>query len=386
MRKNGVLRTVLILLIGIVIGGVLVVSNGHASLFDGWVDNGVGQAATTPESTPARTVVIGPTGIADMVDRVSPAVVNIEATVKVSDGSIDPFFNDPFFRDFFGDRFRIIPRSSYEKGIGTGCIISADGYVLTNQHVVENAVKIEVKVRGVSEAIPARIVGQDHQLDLAVLKLESNRKFATLQMGNSDRMRVGDWVIAIGNPYGLDHTVTVGVVSAKGRPMTIGDREYKNLIQTDAAINPGNSGGPLLSITGELIGINTAVNAQAQGIGFAIPINTAKEVLDQLIKEGKVLRPYIGVGLRDVDRQIGSQLGIPVSQGVMVAQVMPNTPAARAGLRVQDIIVKMDGKEIRNYQELKEVLDQKKVGDTLKLEVIRGQQRLTVTLTLDEKP
>lgn len=385
MLKSKGVKTAIILILGIVIGAVFTANSAEAPFWNSGLHPQPRQLAAQ-ENTVVRTPVIGPSGIADMVERVSPAVVNIEATVRVDNGYVDPFFDDPFFRDFFGDRFNVLPRSSYEKGIGTGFIISSDGYVVTNQHVVNNAVKIEIKVNGVEKPIPARIVGQDYELDLAVLKLESKGSFSTLKMGNSDTIRVGDWVIAIGNPYGLDHTVTVGVISAKGRPITIGDRQYRNLIQTDAAINPGNSGGPLLSTSGEVIGINTAVNAQAQGIGFAIPINTAKEVLDQLIEQGKVVRAYMGVGLKDLNQEIASQLGVPVGRGVLVAQVVPGGPAARAGLRVGDVIIKMDGWEVRNYDTLKTILNRKKAGQTLKLVIIRGNKQMEVPLVLGEKP
>lgn len=384
--RNGIFRTALILVLGVLIGAVFTVSSSASWLGDILNEDKTPVPSTPPASAITRNVVIGPTGLADIVDRVSPAVVNIEAMVKTDSGYIDPFFNDPFFREFFGDRFKVRPRSSYQTSLGTGCIISADGYVLTNQHVVHNAEKIEVQVSNVSKPIPASIVGQDYELDLAVLKLQSDKKFSTLKMGDSDSMRVGEWVIAIGNPYGLDHTVTVGVVSAKGRPITIEDRQYKNLIQTDAAINPGNSGGPLLSLNGEIIGINTAVSAQAQGIGFAIPINTAKQVMDQLISKGKVIRPYMGLNLREVTPELAQYLGLPVSKGVLVDRVMPDTPAERAGLQQGDIIIKMDGKEISNYSELKEILDRKKVGQELKLEVLRNNQRLPISMVLAEKP
>ncbi len=331
-----------------------------------------------------NTAVLGPVSIADMVEKASPAVVNIETTVVGKSFNGNDFFSDPFFRQFFGNDI-VIPRQNERHGIGTGFIISEEGYVITNQHVINEATKISVNLDG-DKKYPARVVGQDYDLDLAVLKIDVKEKLATLKMGDSDALRVGEWVVAIGNPYGLDHTVTAGVVSAKGRPIQIENRAYKNLIQTDAAINPGNSGGPLLSTKGEVIGINTAVDAQAQGIGFAISINTAKDVLDELISKGKVIRPYIGVWLEPVDERLASQLGVKQAGGMVIANVVAGGPAARAGLQVYDIILKVENKAISNYDELQEVLKSKRVGDKVQLEIVRNQKTLQITLNLAEKP
>ncbi len=388
IRKSYGYKAVALLILGIFLG-FLVGCNG-SDLLGKLVgqDGGYSRIAAQEQELAggSKYVVVGPTGIADIVEKASPAVVNIETTIKVDTGYVDPFFDDPFFREFFGNRIRVVPQSRYETGIGTGCIISSDGYVLTNQHVVNNAVKIMVTVAGFNEPIPAKIVGQDYELDLAVLKLQKNAKYATLKMGDSDKMRVGDWVIAIGNPYGLDHTVTAGVISAKGRPVNVGDRQYRNLIQTDAAINPGNSGGPLLSLSGEIIGINTAVNAQAQGIGFAIPINTAKQVLDQLISKGKVERAYIGVGLRELTGELASGYGLGVNKGVYVAQVYSGSPAEKAGIQAGDIIVAINGKSVDSYETLKSILDTMKVGQKVTVKVIRNGRSVELELVLGEKP
>ncbi|NSW83015.1 MAG: trypsin-like peptidase domain-containing protein [Syntrophothermus sp.] len=386
VKSSSVLRFLVVLVLGVFIGALIGV-NMPDQLVD-WKGNGnqSRQLAAQESSETTKYVVMGPSGIADMVEKVSPAVVNIETTVRVDNGYVDPFFDDPFFREFFGDRFGISPRSTYETGIGSGCIISSDGYVLTNQHVVNNAVKIMVTVAGFDQPIPATIVGQDYELDLAVLKLQKKATYTALKMGDSDRIRVGDWVIAIGNPYGLDHTVTAGVISAKGRPVTIGDRQYRNLIQTDAAINPGNSGGPLLSASGELIGINTAVNASAQGIGFAIPINTAKQVLDQLISKGKVERAYMGIGVSEITADTANSLGLSTTKGVLVAQVYSGTPAEKAGLHTGDVITAIDGKTVNNYDGLKTILDTKKAGQTITVKVIRNGSTKELPLTLAAKP
>ena len=245
MRKTRTI-TIAVLLIGFLLGGSIVAQNSGVPLLSGLLGTGGSeqvQNAGLPNTASATAAL--PMGVADIAEKAGPAVVNVEARIKVSTGMPDPFMNDPFFREFFGRSIPIYPESRYEKGIGTGFIISSDGYIITNQHVINNADQITVKLTSKKQSVPARVVGQDYELDLAVLKIEGEG-YPTLPMGDSDKMRVGDWVVAIGQPYGLDHTVTTGVVSAKGRPITIQDRNYKNLIQTDAAINPGNSGGPCL--------------------------------------------------------------------------------------------------------------------------------------------
>jgi S1-C subfamily serine protease len=340
------------------------------------------QEKTVPSNI-AKSVIIGPTNIADMVENVSPAVVNIETSAVVANGN-DIFFNDPFFRQFFGNNAPK-PRQNVQKGIGTGFIISTDGYVLTNQHVINNATTITINVVGSDTNYPAKVVGQDYELDLAVLKIEANREFIPMALGDSNQIRVGEWVIAIGNPYGLDHTVTVGVVSAKGRPITIENRVYKNLIQTDAAINPGNSGGPLLNTQGQVIGINTAVNSQAQGIGFAISVNTAKDIINELIEKGKVSRPYIGVMLQAMDAKYAASNHIPNS-GVIVTNVVAGGPADRAGLRKNDVIISLNNTQIGNYDQLQEFLKTQHVSATITVHVMRGGIPLALPLTLAEKP
>lgn len=339
------------------------------------------QQSQVPQTSPIGVgpVLIGPNGIADMVTKVSAAVVNIETTSAVSTST--PFM-DPFFRDFFGDR--ITPRQSVQTAIGTGVIINEDGYVITNQHVIDQADTITVNVSS-GQKFPATVVGQDYELDLAVLKISGNQKYSWLELGDSDNLRVGDWVVAIGNPYGLDHTVTAGVVSAKGRPMQIENRVYKNLIQTDAAINPGNSGGPLLNLNGQVIGINTAVNAQAQGIGFAISINTVREVLDDLIQQGKVIRPYIGIYMQSITKEIADSLGVE-ARGIVVAGVESGSPAAKAGLKKYDVITQIDQAPVNTYDELQEILRSHKVGDTISLHIMRNRSQIVVSVVLTEKP
>lgn len=336
----------------------------------------------------ADSIKIGPDGIAGTVKQVSPAVVNIETEVVERSGiENNPFFNDPFFRDFFGDGFRINPRPQISKGMGTGFITDKSGLILTNEHVIHGASKINVKLQGSSEPVQAEVVGADPELDLAVLRVKGKKDLPSLKLGDSDKINAGDWVIAIGNPYGLDHTVTVGVISAKGRgPVTIGNRQFKNLLQTDAAINPGNSGGPLMDVNGEVVGINTAVNAQAQGIGFAIPINTVKSVIDELVSKGKIVRPYMGVYLQPLDKELASYFNAPGTDGALLAGVSPGGPAEKAGLKKGDIILKINGKNVKTPDDLTGEVKKSKVGTKLVLEVLREGKTKFISLTLAEKP
>lgn len=327
---------------------------------------------------------VGPGTIADIVAEAGPAVVKIDTLTPVRNPHFDPFFNDPFFREFFG---KIMPeKREYRPGLGSGFLISSDGYILTNEHVIDGASEIKVTVLGFPEPFKARVVGADYDLDLAVLKIDAPRKLPYLKLGDSERLRVGEWVIAIGNPYGLDHTVTVGVISAKGRPIDIEDRHYKNLLQTDASINPGNSGGPLLNLKGEVIGINTAVNAQAQGIGFAIPSNTVKEVLDDLVKKGKVVRPWLGVQVQQVDKNWADYLKLPVAEGALVVGVVPGSPADRAGITRGDVILEIGGRKIKTPEDLVTAIKEQKVGAIVELLLWREGKLVRVRVVINEKP
>ncbi|PKM76840.1 MAG: peptidase S1 [Firmicutes bacterium HGW-Firmicutes-15] len=375
-RKSKALKTSLILTLVVLLAGTLFVFKNNFFMANAEQDKYLPSSIASP-------VIIGPTNIADMVEKVSPAVVNIETSAVVGSAN-DAFINDPFFRQFFGNNAPK-PRQNVQKGIGTGFIISADGYVLTNQHVIDNATTITVKIAGSESNYPAKVVGQDYELDLAVLKIDANREFTPMVLGDSNQIRVGEWVVAIGNPYGLDHTVTVGVVSAKGRPMNIENRPYKNLIQTDAAINPGNSGGPLLNTQGQVIGINTAVNAQAQGIGFAISVNTAKDIINELIQKGKVTRPYIGVLLPVMDANLEAGNLIP-SSGVIVSDVVPGGPAEKAGIRKNDVIIGLNDTQVGNYDQLQEFLKTQQVSAVITVHLMRGGIPLALPLTLAEKP
>jgi serine protease Do len=329
-----------------------------------------------------NNLLAGASSIADVVDKVSPAVVNIE-TKAPSNSTFETIYNDPFFKDFFDDNM-MRPREYMQSSIGTGFVIDPQGLVLTNQHVVEGASEITITFSG-NKKYSGKVIGQDKELDLALIKIDAPEQFTALTLGNSDKMRVGEWVIAIGNPYGLDHTVTAGVISAKGRPMKIENRSYRNLIQTDAAINPGNSGGPLLNTRGEVIGINTAVNVSAQGIGFAISINTARDVLEELINQGKIDRAYMGAYLSDMDENMARYLGVS-NRGVLVVEVVPGGPADKVGVKKYDVILTVDNTDLGTADDFQAIFKSKKPGELVNLKIIRGTQQLGFSITLEEKP
>lgn len=327
----------------------------------------------------STNVFLGPDTIQNIVKQTSPAVVKIETETKINN-QLNPFLNDPFFREFFGDQFR--GRPEVQTGLGSGFIISKDGYIVTNNHVVNNATKINVFLSTRQEPYEAKLVGSDAQLDLAVLKIDAGNNLPFLEFGDTNKLEVGSWVIAIGNPYGLDHTVTVGVISAKGRPITIDGNQFKDLLQTDASINPGNSGGPLIDLQGKVIGINTAINAQAQGIGFAIPSSTVTQVLDQLISDGKVIRPWLGIYMQPVTKELADYFGLNKVTGVLINAVAENSPAQKAGLQRGDIILEYNKKAINSPEELQEEVSKSKIGEQVVLLIHRNKNTLYVPVTI----
>lgn len=360
-------------------GGCLIVNDlgPWARNNPGLADKNLAGASDTPPGVSADT-------IAEIVSRAGPAVVKIDTTT-LSGRQMDPFFNDPFFRQFFGSPFGFEspPRESH--GLGSGFVISSDGYILTNEHVINGASKIMVTIQGFKEPLRAQVVGSDYDLDLAILKVNAGSRLPTLKLGDSSRVKAGNWVIAIGNPYGLDHTVTVGVISAKGRPVQVENRSYKNLLQTDASINPGNSGGPLLNLAGEVVGINTAV-AQAQGIGFAIPAKTVNDVLQELINKGKVVRPWLGVQVQSLNEELSLHLGFKGTKGALVVGILSGSPAASAGLEQGDIIVKWDDKEVSTPDELVELIRNTKIGQRVGVIFYRNGKPSFVSILVTEKP
>ncbi len=341
--------------------------------------------ASVATATPS-TLPLGPDTIANVVKRDGPAVVKIVATVPQSTSlSSSPYFNQ-FFGSLFGNGLPVTPQSTVQTDIGSGFFINSRGYLLTNDHVIHGATKIQVYVPGYSKAFTASRVGTDYASDLAVLKISAPKPVPYLVLGNSNQTPVGGWVVAIGNPYDLSHTVTEGVISAKGRPLTIGNRHYRNLLQTSAAINPGNSGGPLLNLAGQVVGINTAVSTQGQGIGFAIPTSTVEQILPQLIKYGHVIRPWLGVFIVTDTKNIAHQDGLATSHGVVIVSVEPNSPAENAGLRSGEIITQVNGQTVTSDTQLKNLIDKMKVGQTATITVNNQGKTLTKTVTIGQEP
>lgn len=342
---------------------------------------GAGQEGTTK----LFPVIPGSTLLADIAEEISPTVVNIDWEKKVKQQVIDPFEGFGFnFGPGFNDRMKkmfsdqIIPI----KGAGSGFIISKDGYILTNNHVVSEADKEKINVTlKDGRQFTGKIIGSDSTLDLAIVKIEA-KNLPVARLGDSGKIRPGEWVIAIGNPYQFGHTVTAGIISATGRELE--DIDKHNLIQIDAAINPGNSGGPLVNMQGEVIGISVAIEARAQGIGFAIPINAAKDVLNEMLTKGKVTRPYLGISMRDVDESIAEYMNLPLAQGVIIIDVLEDSPAAKAGLAKYDVILEIDKKKVKTSQDLQKEIRSLKVGQKVLLLVYRDGKKKLITATIGE--
>jgi serine protease Do len=309
----------------------------------------------------ASEKTVAPAAIPDLVEKLSPTVVNISTARVVKD---------------------ILGRDVNQKGLGSGFIISEDGYIFTNNHVVDKADKIEVKLANGKE-YDAEIKGRDVSTDLALIKITSPAKLPYARLGDSDRSRIGEGVFAIGNPLGLDHTVTAGIISAKGR--VIGAGPYDNFIQTDASINPGNSGGPLCNLAGEVVGINTAIVAQAQGIGFAIPINMAKEILEDLKTSGKITRGWLGLTSQDIKDDMRQSLKLKDRQGVLVGNVFAGDAADKAGIKIGDVILEIAGQTVKENRELGRIVAKLHVGSKVNVKVFRNGKEITLPIVIAER-
>jgi len=364
---------------------------------------GLGISGSLDWLAPSRAVnLMGEAGNADsrpnqlpdfvaLAKKLKPLVVNI-STTQVSEGRGSREFSSPFgdedpfndfWRRFFGGPAPRGPQR--QRSLGSGFIIDGDGSILTNNHVVENAQKIVVKLAADDQEYEAKVIGRDPKTDIAVIKINAKTNLPAATLGDSDRLEVGEWVVAIGNPFGLDSTVTSGIVSAKGRH--IGQGPYDNFIQTDASINPGNSGGPLINLRGEVIGINTAIFSRTggnMGIGFAIPINLAKEVLPQLRGKGKVTRGFLGVLIQKVTPEIAESLGMDKGNGALVANVTKDGPADKAGVKVGDVIIEFDGKEVKDSSDLPIIVARTPVDRRARMKVLRDKKEITLTVSVGE--
>jgi Do/DeqQ family serine protease len=331
--------------------------------------------------------------IANVVQQVGPAVVRIDATRTVETNTPD-VFNDPFFHQFFGNQLPTPPSQQIERGVGSGFIVNADGHIITNAHVVDGVDTVQVTLKD-GRTFEGKVLGADPVTDVAVIKIDANN-LPTVRLSNSDNIEPGEWAIAIGNPLGLDNTVTAGIISATGRSSgQVGmPNERVDYIQTDAAINPGNSGGPLLNQQGEVIGMNTAIIQDAQGIGFAIPINTVDRIADQLAANGKVEHAYLGIQMvtlspqvrQDINNNPNTGLSVNEDQGVLVAKVMPDSPAAKAGLRAGDVIHQVNGQDVTDGATIQQIVEASQVGSNLQMKLTRNGQEQTLSVETEAVP
>jgi len=363
-------RNIKIVLIAVLLAGVVA---GFGYGMTASARTGEAQAAATAAVSAGSPMVPG--NFSDLAEKVRPGVVNIQVSKKVKNAGFERFRGNPFgerdpFGDFFGPfgGFGNNAPERRQQGVGSGFIMSKEGYILTNNHVVEDADQIKVKLAGGKE-FDGKVVGRDPKTDLALVKIAEDSELQPLKLGNSDDLKVGNWVVAVGSPFGLEQTVTAGIVSAKGR--VIGSGPYDNFIQTDASINPGNSGGPLINLQGEVVGINTAIIASGQGIGFAIPINMAKEIAPQLQKRGHVTRGLLGVAIQDVTPELAKSLGLKESKGALISQVVPDGPADKAGIEQGDVIVNFDGRTVGDSKDLSRIVASTPVGKTVAVMLLR---------------
>ena len=385
-------------LIGVLLIGIGIVMGVVVASEMGWMPFG----HAVPEAPVARqTQSSPPTGASlgagiingqmfvQVAKAVKPAVVNVFST-RTGRGELPHAmpFEDPFFRRFFGDeffrRFEQPPQRK-ERGLGSGVIVEPNGLIVTNNHVVSKADEIKVFLSDKRE-FKAKLIGTDAKTDIAVLKIEADG-LHTIPWADSDKLEVGEFVLAVGNPFGLTQTVTLGIVSALGR--AAGIAEYEDFIQTDAAINPGNSGGALVNVQGELAGINTAIYSQSggnMGIGFAVPSNLARSVVEQLVKHGKVVRGWLGVSIQDLSPELAPQFGVPEPKGVLINEIMDDSPAKRAGLERGDVIVEYDGKSVENAAQLRNAVAQTVVGKKVVVKFMRDKKSRTAEVAIVEQP
>jgi len=336
--------------------------------------------STPPVAEPAPELLSSQAAFIEVSQKVTPAVVNIRAARVLSSGNLNPLFEE-----YFGELFKHAPQlERKEQSLGSGFLISKDGYILTNEHVVKGAEEISVRLSD-QRVYQAKIVGIDPRTDVAVVKIDADVDLSTVVFGDSDQIKVGQWALAIGNPFGLDRTLTVGVISATGRA-NVGIEDYEDFIQTDASINPGNSGGPLLNIYGEVIGVNTAIVASGQGIGFAIPSNLARLIAGQLIEKGDVTRGWLGVSIQPMTAELADSFGLDRMTGALINQVLPDSPAEAAGIKRGDVLLSLAGKEVRGVRELQLLVASTPVGNTVEVGVLRDGERMTLSVTIAAVP
>ena len=383
MKNRSIAMVILFIAVGLVIGlGISVNFDSTNNAFSEELQSEISQESVDALSKTNKAM-------AELVSTVTPAIVNISSTKTVrTRGFQSPFFNDPFFNRFFGDQYGQLnkPREYKQSGLGSGVIVNKEGYILTNNHVIKDADEIVVKLSDKRE-FKGKIIGSDPKTDLAVIKIDDD-DLPVLTIGDSDKLKVGEMVIAIGNPYGLSQTVTSGIVSAKGRA-NVGIADYEDFIQTDAPINPGNSGGALVNIRGELVGINTAIFSTSggyQGIGFAIPTNMANSVMKSLIKEGKVIRGWLGVSIQPVSEDIAEHFNMKEQKGALVAEVVEDSPAEKAKLKRGDVIIRYDGREVDDPDHLRNMVAATLPDSKVEVVVSRDGKEKNITVEIGEIP
>jgi serine protease Do len=382
-KKNRKFRTTTLAVIAVffLIGGFIAASGldlTGSTRAEAVLEGSGGQHLTEP--------LMGPLTFAELAKNLSPTVVNVKVT-KVEKATFHgPMFPEgpfgDFFERYFGDRSQV-PHEQRVQGAGSGVIFDKEGYILTNNHVVEGAKEVTVTLADKQE-FEARIVGRDPKTDLAVLKIDSKKPFPSAPMGDSEMLKVGEWVLAVGNPFGLNHTVTSGIVSAKGR--VIGAGPYDDFIQTDASINPGNSGGPLFNMKGEIVGINTAIVPYGQGIGFAIPVNTAKPLIPQLVSKGSVTRGYLGVNIQPVTPELATAMKLDDTKGALVGDVIPGGPAEKAGIKHGDVIVAFGDKAVESSHDLPTIVAATPVGKEINVKILRRAQMKELRVKVGKLP
>ena len=363
---------------GIALGGNYLINSPQSFAQDSNRDTLADKQESVRETETIETAVNLPQNyVSEVVNRVGDSVVRIDASRKVSTQA-PAMFNDPFFRQFFGSQMPNLPQEQIQRGMGSGFVVSSDGLIITNAHVIEGSESVEVTLKD-GRTFKGEVMGVDSMTDMGVIKIEA-RDLPAVTIADSDKLQPGEYAIAIGNPLGLDNTVTTGIVSATGRSSAqvgVGDKRI-DFIQTDAAINPGNSGGPLLNAKGEVIGVNTAIIQGAQGLGFAIPINQARDIADQLVAEGKVDHPYLGIQMAEITPEFherlkasGEKSQITEREGIVIMDIVEDSPAEQAGLEVGDIIKKVNDEPVSKAAEIQKLVQKTEVGDELALELIR---------------
>jgi len=367
-------------------GALVVVAVFHLTSWGKGAEPAI-KVETTPVNRDARLGA----SFAPVVKKAAPSVVNIYSTHIVHERLMrNPLLNDPLFRQFFGDQFPNDDRerTRRERSLGSGVIISPDGYILTANHVVDGADEIKVSIGENKKVYAAKVIGTDQPTDVAILKIDA-KDLPAIALADSEQLEVGDIVLAIGNPYGLHQTVTMGIVSALGRSGLTGFNQYQDFIQTDAAINPGNSGGALVDAEGRLVGINTAIISRGggnQGIGFAVPINLARHVMERLISGGRVMRGYLGILPQNIDAGLAKQFNLPDQNGALVGDVLPDTPAAKAGIKSGDVIVAFNGKDIPDAHSFQLIVSECSPGSSATVKLLSNGRTKTITVTLAELP